>query len=188
MKHFLCVVSQSIFALAFLGLGPIAAIAEGDDTVQFNPPDRWIEADTEKLGAINRQLKTLMMDGLYYDPVGLTHRLFGPTNEEATAPENLDLVIIQSDTIATPDADFWVVNYIQEGFRDDSVKGIWYQVVYEKPLGDQVGPFAINALNQAYLCRRGKIQIVIMGVMSVEVVFIVVGLGHVPRIELTHKP
>ncbi len=109
------------------------------------PPESWAELDPVKLNG--RLDKAVLSDeGWPSSPLQSTMQLFGDdTDAQATVIEEMKNRLEGADSAT--------VVMIRDGFLDDSVRGDWHEVVFERQTD---GTWRIAEARVAYRCRRGE--------------------------------
>jgi hypothetical protein len=132
----------------FLGLLFIlAGCAQADSRPEFarTPPVSWAELDLVELNG--RLEKAVLSDeGWPSNPLQSTLQLFGDDTEAQA-------VVVEEMKNRVEGADSVTVVMIRDGFLDDSVRGDWHEVVFERQTD---GTWRVVEARVAYRCRRGE--------------------------------
>jgi hypothetical protein len=132
----------------FLGLLIVCAgCAQADSRPEFarTPPESWTELDLEELNArLDRAV--LSDEGWPSSPLQSTLQIFGDDTDAQA-------VVVEEMKNRVEGADSATVEMIRDGFLDDSVRGDWHEVVFER---QPDGSWRIAEARVAYRCRRGE--------------------------------
>ena len=141
----------------FLGmLIIIAGCAQADSRPEFarTPPESWAELDLVELNG--RLEKAVLSDEEWpSSPLQSTLHLFGGDSDAQA-------VVIEEMKNRVEGADSTTVVMVRDGFLDDSVRGDWHEVVFER---QPDGTWRIAEARVAYRCRRGENTSVYQGDM-----------------------
>lgn len=132
----------------FLGLLVVfAGCAQADSRPEFarTPPESWAGLDPVEL---NGRLEKAVLSGQEWpsSPLQSTLQLLGDdTGAQALVIEEMKNRVEGADSVT--------VVMIRDGFLDDSVRGDWHEVVFER---QQDGTWRVAEARVAYRCRRGE--------------------------------
>ena len=109
------------------------------------PPESWAELD---LADINSRLDMAVLSDEAWpsSPLQSTLQLFGDDSD-------VQSVVIEEMKNRVEGADSATVMMIRDGFLDDSVRGEWFEVVFERQTD---GTWRVAEARVAYRCRRGE--------------------------------
>ena len=139
----------------FLGLLVIlAGCAQAGSRPEFarTPPESWAELDLVEL---NGRLEEAVLSDAEWpsSPLQSTLHLFGGDSEAQA-------VVIEEMKNRVEGADSTTVVMVRDGFLDDSVRGDWHEVVFERQTD---GTWRVAEARVAYRCRRGENTSVFQG-------------------------
>ena len=139
--------NRFIAGAIFGAISLTAATAIGGNLLQSlsgQKPLSWQRLDADSLNArIERALAT--GEDWPQNPVEIALQLFGENLEE------LQSAIVEMEKNRPEGADAATVNYIRDGFLDDSVRGDWHQVELQR-LTD--GTWRVRNARTAHRCWR----------------------------------
>ena len=124
-----------------------AGCAQAGSRPEFaqTPPESWAELDLEELNA-RLDMAVLSDKGWPASPLQSTLQLFGDDTDAQA-------VVVEEMKNRVEGADSATVELIRDGFLDDSVRGDWHEVVFER---QPDGTWRVAEARVAYRCRRGE--------------------------------
>jgi len=132
----------------FLGLLIIVAgCAQAGSQPEFvhTPPESWTKLDLVKING-RLDMAVLSEEEWPSSPLQSTLQLFGDDSDTQA-------MVIEEMKNRVEGADSATVVMIRDGFLDDSVRGDWHEVVFER---QPDGTWRVAEARVAYRCRRGE--------------------------------